>query len=175
METMIAPGEETHDHSHPLEAAYIVLTDSELRITYDDHSSAEATLRRGDVGFGDSAIVHRVANIGDTTARVLTVEIFSQPPRLNPDVPLTMVGEILIDNDKVIVTRIHIPQGELLSLPREYHAVIIPARRGSLKTGNRTLSIDPGKPHWHEADTSEYQNVGDSPFEAYLVAIKPRT
>ena len=175
LRTVVEPGEVTLDHSHPVEAAVIVLTDSELRITDDDGSMRDATLERGSVFFGDSAIVHRVANIGPTTMQVVAVEIFSRPPARGTASPRLGSGEMLLENDQVVISRVHVPRHEMLPLSTASPSVVVAAGHGTLESDDGTVTLDRGDSLWCDPDHSELRNTGDRSFDAYIVTVKPRS
>ncbi len=174
IETVIRPNEETLDHSHAIEAAAIFLSDGEIRITYDDDSTAEFSLEKGAVAFGDSAIVHRVANTGKETVRVIAVEIFSRPPDRGVPESHTTPGEVLLENDKVVISRVLVPRDRSLELSQAGPSVIIPAATGTLDGSVGTRTLRKGQPLWHSPDSPPLSNSGDRTFDGYVVTLKPR-
>jgi quercetin dioxygenase-like cupin family protein len=174
METRLAPGEETLLHSHPIEAAVIFLTDARLRISNDDGSAQEESIEQGDVAFGASAIVHRTANIGERTARVVTVEIFSlQPPVADAEPPT--VGEALLDNAKARLVRIQAMPRHAVSFESPSPAVIVAETDGVLTADGRTTTLAPGDTQWCEPGRIELDARTESPFRVVVVMLKSRS
>lgn len=173
METRLEPGEETLLHSHPIEAAVVFLTDAEFRISDDSGSIQEQAVRGGDVAFGDSAIVHRTANIGETTARVVTVEIFSlQPPAAHIELPA--VGETLLDNAKARLSRVRATRGRSVSFGCPTPAVVIAETAGVITTDGGTTALKPGDARWCEPGSVRLHTSTDAPFQVVVVMLKPR-
>lgn len=174
METRLAPGEETLLHSHPIESAVIFLTDAQLRISNDDGSSSEEVISGGTVAFGDSAIVHRTANIGPSTARVVTVEIFSlQPPAAN--IEPSAAGQTLLENAKVRVARFQAMPHRHVSLEISTPAVIVAETAGVVSVDGDAMKVQPGDALWCEPGNIEFSTSVRSPCQVVVVMLKPRS
>ncbi len=173
METRLAPGEETLLHSHPIESAVVFLTDAQFRISDDDGASQEESVKKGDVAFGDSAIVHQTANIGATTARVVTVEIFSLQPPVG-DAELAPIGEILMENSKVRIARIKVEPHQPLKFDTARPVVIVAESRGVAESNGRQSSLQLGDALWCDPGTIECWSNTESPFHAVVVMLKSR-
>ncbi len=175
METRLEPGEETLPHSHPIDAAVIFLTDSKIRIRNDDGTIDESTLKRGSVEFGAAAKVHRTSNIGEETARVIVVEIFSQPPASSAATAMQTPGEVLLENDKVQIFRARLLPGATMKLPDWTPSVVVAATTGQLATRRSVTTLKSGGAVWCDAKTHELRNAGHAAFELIVVTLKPRT
>lgn len=174
METRLAPGEETLLHSHPIESAVVFLTDARFRISYDDGAAVEESVKQGDVAFGDSAIVHQTANIGGTTARVVTVEIFSlQPPVEGAE--LASIGETLIENAKARIARIEVGANQAVAFNNSTPVVLIAESRGAADANGSTQSLQLGDAMWCDTGRIELRTAAEAPFHAVVVMLKPRS
>lgn len=173
METRLEPGQETLLHSHPIESAVVFLTDGQFRISQDDGSAKEESVEAGTVAFGDSAIVHRTANIGDETARVVTVEIFSlQPP--NTQAALPAEGETLLENAKARMARLHAAPRQSVWFQSPTPTVIVAETAGVVTTSEGAMTLKPGDARWCEPGRIELGAGPESPFRAIVVLLKPR-
>ena len=174
METRLEPGEETLPHSHPIDAAVIFLTDSQVRIRNDDGTIDESTLKRGTVEFGSAAKVHRTSNIGEETARVIVVEIFSQPPASSAATAMQTPGEVLLENDRVQIFRARLLPGATIKLPDWTPSVVVAMIPGKLEIGRSVTTLESGSAVWCDAGTQELRNAGHATFELTIVTLKPR-
>ena len=174
METRLEPGEETLPHSHPIDAAVIFLTDSKVRVRNDDGSGDETTLQRGTVAFGASGKVHRTSNLSEETARVIVVEIFSQPPALSASTAMQTPGELLLENDQVRMFRMHLLPGATVRLPDRTPSVVVATTPGQLATRRSVTTLKSGGAIWCAEKINELRNAGHAAFELIVVALKPR-
>ncbi len=173
METRLEPGEETLLHSHPIESAVVFLTDGQFRIIQDDGSAKEESVVAGAVAFGDSAIVHKTANIGRETARVVTVEIFSlQPPDAHAQLP--DAGETLLENAKARLARVHAARAQPVWFDSPTPTVIVAETAGVVTTVKGATTLKPGDTRWCEPGRIELSASAESPFRAVAVMLKPR-
>ncbi len=175
METRLESGEETLPHSHPVDAAVIFLTNGQMRIRNDDGTTRDASVQRDTVTFGTSDIVHRVGNIGEQTVRVITVEIFSQPPSLGSATQLPSFGESLLENDKVRMSRIRVLPDEVTGVSGAMPSVIVAGTGGTVISGSIATTLRAGGVQWCDAGALELRNDGEAVFEAFIVMLKPRT
>jgi quercetin dioxygenase-like cupin family protein len=176
METRLEPGEVTLPHSHPIEAAVVFLTEGTFQITSDDGSVQVSNAKASTVAFGDSAIVHRTKNIGDTVARTITVEIFSQPPapgELGADFSL---GDTLLNNEKVLVARLRIKPQELVELSGLTPTVLVALSSGALgqPDADSPRHLGVGDVLWSEPGVKAVRSYGNEHFEAIIISLKPR-
>lgn len=74
-ETTLAPGEKEEPHTHRASTIYVV-SGGKLRLHNPDGTSSEAVLETGTAFFREP-ITHWTQNIGDTTFKVLLVEVKS--------------------------------------------------------------------------------------------------
>lgn len=176
METYLEPGEETWAHSHPIESAIIFLTDGTFRITSDDGSMREVFAQRHTVAFGDSAIVHRTRNYGDAPARVVAVEVFSRPPATSDEAVDFDLGEMLLDNDKVRITRVRLEPGVSTGLCGASSSVLVALTPGVLRSrgGGRATTLGVGDVLWSEPGDEAVRVSGTRTIDAILVLLKPR-
>jgi quercetin dioxygenase-like cupin family protein len=174
METRLEPGQETLAHSHPLDAAIISLTDGQIRIRNDDGTIHDAALERNTVAFGANATVHRTGNIGEKTVRVIAVEIFSQPPTLQTATTFPSPGELLLENDRVLMSRIRLSPGDAIHLSGATPSVVVATNRGTLASGHSVRTLESGGAVWCDASERELRNAGHAAFEAIIVTLKPR-
>lgn len=72
-ETTLAPGEKENPHTHRAGVIYVV-SGGKLRLHNPDGTTSEATFETGTTFFRES-ITHWTENIGDTTFKVLLVEV----------------------------------------------------------------------------------------------------
>ncbi len=173
METRLAPGEETLLHSHPIESVVVFLTDSEFRITNDDGTTKDERVEQGAVAFGASAIVHRTANIGSTTARVVTVEIFSTQPALD-GAELPAPGETLIENDMARIVRVEALPREPVSLDAPTPVVVVAEAPGALTTADGVFALKAGDARWCAPGPIGFRTSTGASASAVVVMLKPR-
>lgn len=81
VEYEIAPGQVEAWHTHPARVMYVI-SPGTLRVTAEDGTSRIANPQSGAVTWTEALGVHRGENIGESTVRVLLVEVKSaqQPP-----------------------------------------------------------------------------------------------
>ena len=72
-ETTLAPGEKENPHSHAAAVIYVI-AGGKLRLHNQDGTTSEATLETGTTFFREP-ITHWTENIGDTTFKVMLVEV----------------------------------------------------------------------------------------------------
>lgn len=172
IETRLDPGEETHFHSHPIDAVVVFLTDSGFRIRNDDGTSTESSVRAGTVVFGSNAIVHRTANTGDDVARTIAVEIFSRPPgRAGEAAPS---GEVLLENDVAVVSRVIVGHDAPVRLAGSAPSVVVALSRGLVEHDGSVTRLGTGGVVWCDSSIAELKSAGGPGFEAIVVALKPR-
>lgn len=174
METRLEPGQETLAHSHPIGAAVVFLTPGQLRVRNDDGTIHEASLEPGSVAFGSATPVHRAANIGEETVRVISVEIFSQPPTRSSMTALPSPGELLLENHKVRLSRIRLSPGEAIHLSGATPSVVVAMNKGTVAFGGSATRLESGQTRWCDAGPLELRNDGEAAFEAIIVTLEPR-
>jgi beta-alanine degradation protein BauB len=77
MEVTFAPGDSIAMHAHPDHAVYTI-TGGKLRVTTSDGTTQVADLKAGD-SIWFPAVVHGAKNIGDTSLKLLVVELKEKP------------------------------------------------------------------------------------------------
>jgi len=73
LETTVKPGEKENLHSHPASVIYII-EGGKIRNHAPDGKATETELRTGEVYYRDP-LTHWAENIGDTTIRLVLVEL----------------------------------------------------------------------------------------------------
>ncbi len=174
METRLEPGQETHEHSHPLEAAVIFLTDGQFRIRHDDGTTEESTCTRGTVGFGAAPTVHRTKNIGQEIARVLVVEIFSQPPASGNESANHSTGELLLENDRVQVSSERLSKDAAVTLSGVTPSVVVAMNQGRLLAGTKVETLNLGNSVWCDTNIKNLRNAGRNALDLIIVTPMPR-
>jgi hypothetical protein len=108
--------------------------------------------------------VHRVANLGDTTIHILDVEVLATRPTPRVDSLDELGGhEVVIDNDRVRLSRIVLTQGQ--NLPQHRHPL------GWLEVVVR--GSEPGRYRWHApGDRMEALVAGPAGAEVAEIEIK---
>ena len=72
-EATLAPGEKENPHSHPATVIYVI-AGGKIRTHHQDGTTSEATLETGATLFREP-LTHWTENIGDTTIKVMLVEM----------------------------------------------------------------------------------------------------
>jgi quercetin dioxygenase-like cupin family protein len=178
METRLSPGEETLAHSHPIEAAVIFLTNGRMRIENEDGTSHESQLEANTVSFGAAAKIHRAVNIGAETVRVVSVEILNRPPASavagESRESIARPGEILLENDKILMSRFRVAPGKKTHVPNCTALVVVAVTNGSAATLDSTTALRTGDVRWCDQGQIELCGDSDGVFEAIIVGLKPK-
>jgi len=174
METRLEANEETLPHSHPVDAAVVFLTPGVMRITYDDGTKSESMIEANTVAFGASPIVHRAANVGDETVRVLVTEIFTTPPAQDPPQSLPSAGDVLLENDVVRMSRMTIASGDSATLADAPPLVVVAISEGTVESNGKASKLRRGDAIWCDTDLLTLRSFDRAAFEAIFVMLKPR-
>lgn len=173
-ETYLEPGDSTLDHSHPIEAAVIFLTDAKLEIRHDDGSIEESNTEKNTVAFGDSPTVHKTTNVGSTTSRNTVIEVFSRPP-LRDFIGVDLDrGEVLLENEVVRMSRITIEPDE--TSQTFVASVFVTTDSGVFtpRSDGTPRRSEIGDIHWFGLAGDTITNTGMAAIEGIIVQIKGR-
>ncbi|MHC4064033.1 MAG: hypothetical protein ACYSUI_05970 [Planctomycetota bacterium] len=105
---------------------------------------------------------------------MIAVEIFSQPPTLQTATTFPSPGELLLENDRVLMSRIRLSPGDAIHLSGATPSVVVATNRGTLASGHSVRTLESGGAVWCDASERELRNAGHAAFEAIIVTLKPR-
>jgi hypothetical protein len=127
------------------------------------------------IDYGTKPKVHRVANIGGSTYRVTDTEILYNCGGFAP-VKDGDGQSLIVENDRVRVTRLKIAAGETIALHPPC-GMLVAVSSGKLKFrapgGEELVTLSPAGFKWRDSTAPvEFVNVGDGPFQAVDIVVK---
>lgn len=127
------------------------------------------------IDYGTKPKVHRVANIGGSTFRVTDTEVLYNCGGFAP-VKDGDGQSLILENDRVRVTRLKIGPGETIALHPPC-GMLVAVSSGKLKfraPGSEELvTLSPAGFKWRDSTAPvEFVNVGDGPFQAVDIVVK---
>jgi quercetin dioxygenase-like cupin family protein len=179
----LPPGESTLFHEHSADVVTVTLEGADLinqNWQEQPTSVQRSTGRVAYAAYGDSSHVHRVSNAGQSTFRIIAVELFSpRPTGLEAHAHRTGLNEIALENARVRIWRLALEPGQTNTLaPLQLPTLRITATGGRIVA---TTDTDPpidkrtesGELVWLPAGTAiTVRNAGDSLVVLYDVEIK---
>lgn len=168
LDVFIPPGDATLLHSHAQGIVYLTLTNAEIWTESELGERRESKVKAGEVSSQDdysrAPRAHRVGNRGRTPFRQLAVEILA-PPRSKEAPAITPNAAGLkkeLEDDNVIVYRIHLKPGETTGRHRHARPVIL------------VRFPDGAAQYLEEGTEHELHQLEDASSEAtaYAIAIK---
>lgn len=120
LDVTIPPGRTSLMHQHDYDYVFVMLRDGSMTSTREDGYSVSLQLNKGDARLTHGKFAHTAANDGDTTLKILAVELLKgagtdicggqSPPceKLEADLP---VHKILVETDRIRVTSVHMEPG----------------------------------------------------------------
>lgn len=181
-DVIVPPGEATLFHVHAVDYVYVVLGDATLKSEVQGQQPTDLPATRGQVRFTAGPITHRVENVGTTPFHNITVELLRPPsatPAVLPAPPWNGPETILLENDRVRITRLVLEPGRTTAtytLPGRM--LVVPLTPGNVRveevgSAPRTLEAKAGTAAWQtEAVTEAISNVGTSGVEIVRVELK---
>lgn len=177
---VIAPGDKTANHSHPI-SVNILLADLNAKFTTPDGKTTEVHGKAGAVGWR-SPTTHVVENIGDKPIEGILVEP-KKPSSALPPGALDVVAadpkhsKVEFENDQVRVIRYHYDRGEKSPMhghPDNVQVLLTDAHANITTPDGKSAPISgqAGEAHWRQAGQHRVENTGDKPFEGILVEMK---
>lgn len=181
-DVLIPAGDSTLFHTHVNDGVGLKLTDAHIRDEALDGESEDLHVARGDVSFSyrPRPLTHRVSNIGKTPFRNIFVEVLrtAGEPSLAPLQALATGRTLVVENERVRVSRQVLAPGESLDMHRHARSVGVAITPGAISievAGEtaRTVTFEPGDTRWHPGGTvHSWKNVGAAPFEAVEIELK---
>jgi len=180
---VVPPGESTLYHEHTTDIATVTLegTDLENQIWMQEPTVTQRNAGRvAFSGYAAEPYIHRVANVGDGTFRIVAVEIFPPPdPQFAGAAGRQAPFEQVLDNDRVSIWRIALAPSQSNALFRiGLPTVRIIQTGGTLaeRINRGLLESRPaaqGDIQWLAAgDSVSISNVGQSEVVIYDMEIK---
>jgi hypothetical protein len=153
----LPPGGSTLFHEHTADVATVTLEGADLANQEwgDEPTVAQnATGRASYSSYAGTSRIHRITNVGESTFRIIGVEIFSPPAleaKLVPerDAPF----ELALDNDRVRIWRLALEPGASSSLS----SVELPTVRITQKGGTLAESINGASSEAKETQLGDLQ------------------
>jgi len=178
-DVQLPPGYESKWHTHLHDGVFIVISTSE---TLAQDYGADAVKRPprpvGNVLFADYTRrpkAHRVTNIGNGEYRVVDTEIHRGCGGYKAAMGPTS-DRVLVDNDRVLVTRVLLAPGESLLLqPPCGMLVAVDTGSATLNAGGgeARLELQPASFQWRQSGTPvTLTNTGTTPLHAIDVLVK---
>jgi quercetin dioxygenase-like cupin family protein len=166
LDVRFPPGDTTLFHTHSNDNVSVRIETGPLRIDTLTDTGAPQTAAVGRVVFNSATppYTHRITNLGDTTVRIVDIEVLAKAPTRVTDRPDDLWRhEIVTDNPRVRLSRVVVPAGQSLAAhghPRGWLTVVV---RGA----------EPGSFQWHEAGSSvPAMTAGSSPLEVVEIEVK---
>jgi hypothetical protein len=179
----LPPHETTLYHEHTADIVTVTLEGADLinqNWQQRPTSVQRATGRVSNTAYGGGSHIHRVTNDGQSTFRIVAIEIFSPRPSTNASYERrTGLNELALDDDRVRIWRVALEPGQSMTLP----ALPLPTVRVTQTGGHvlETVAAGPttekatqlGDVAWLAAGTEiTASNIGDSLVVFYDVEIK---
>jgi quercetin dioxygenase-like cupin family protein len=166
LDVRFPPGYTTLFHTHANDNVSVRIETGPLRIDTLTDTGEPQTAPVGRVVFNAATppYTHRITNLGDTTVRIVDIEVLAKAPTRVADTPDDLAGhDIVVDNARVRLSRVVVPAGQ--SLPSHGH------RRGWLSVVVR--GAEPGSFQWHEAGSQvSALTAGSSALEVVEIDVK---
>jgi quercetin dioxygenase-like cupin family protein len=166
LDVRFPPGYTTLFHTHANDNVSVRIETGPLRIDTLTDIGEPQTAPVGRVVFNAATppYTHRITNLGDTTVRIVDIEVLAKAPTRVADTPDDLAGhEIVVDNARVRLSRVVVPAGQSLSVhghPRGWLSVVV---RGA----------EPGSFRWHEAGSQvPALTAGASALEVVEIDVK---
>jgi quercetin dioxygenase-like cupin family protein len=147
LDVRFPPGYTTLFHRHTNDNVSVRIETGPLRIDTLATTGAPQTAAVGRVVFNSATppYTHRITNLGDTTVRIVDIEVLAKTPTRVADRADDLAGhEIVADNARVRLSRVVVPAGQSLVAhghPRGWLTVVV-------------HGPEPGSFQWHEAGSS---------------------
>jgi hypothetical protein len=178
-DVLLPPGYMGIYHTHIYDGVFVNIETAATRaqdLGADSQDRPPRTI--GDVYFidyGTKPKVHRVANIGSSTYRVADTEIQHSCGGFAP-VKDSDGQSLILENDRVRVTRLKIAPGETIALHPPC-GMLVAVTSGKLKFrapgGEEFVTLSPAGFKWRDsAAPVEFVNVGDGTFHAVDIVVK---
>jgi quercetin dioxygenase-like cupin family protein len=166
LDVRFPPGYTSLFHTHSNDNVSVRIETGPLRIDTLTENGTPQTAAIGRVVFNAATppYTHRITNLGDTTVRIVDIEVLAKAPTRAADRQDELAGhEIVVDNARVRLSRVVVPAGQSLAShghPRGWLTVVV---RGA----------EPGSFQWHDAGSSiPTMTAGSAPLEVVEIDIK---
>ena len=178
-DVQLPPGYAGIYHSHLYDGVFVNIETAATRAQDLGADPVDRPPRTvGDVYFidyGTKPKVHRVANIGGSTFRVTDTEILRDCGGFAP-VKDSGGQSLLLENDRVRVTRLKVGPGETIALHPPC-GMLVAVTGGKLKFrapgGEELVTLAPAGFKWRDSAAHvEFVNVGDESFQAVDIVVK---
>jgi quercetin dioxygenase-like cupin family protein len=183
----IPPGRSSLLHRHDNDYVFVMLRDGSMTSVREDGYSVSLQLSKGETRFTRGGFAHTAANDGDTSLRILAVELLKgagteicgaqSPPceKLQAELP---VHKILIDTERVRVSTVHMEPNVGDMHRHDYPHLIIaldPLRLRNEVAGKTpvVLRLKAGEYKWLDGDfTHTITNVGKTAVDHVVIEFK---
>ena len=183
----IPPGRSSLLHRHDNDYVFVMLRDGSMTSVREDGYSVSLQLSKGETRFTRGGFAHTATNDGDTTLRILAVELLKgagaeicgaqSPPceKLQADLP---VHKILIETERVRVSTVHMEPNVGDMHRHDYPHLIIaldPLRLRNEVAGKtpEILRLKAGEYKWLAGDfTHTLTNVGKAAVDQVVIEFK---
>jgi hypothetical protein len=178
-DVLLSPGYVGIYHTHIYDGVFVNIETAATRAQDLGADPQDRPPRNvGDVYFidyGTKPKVHRVANIGGSTYRVTDTEVLHNCGGFAP-VKDSGGQSLILENDRVRVTRLKIDPGETIALHPPC-GMLVAVTAGKLKFlapgGEELVTLNPAGFKWRDsAAPVEFVNVGDASFHAVDIVVK---
>lgn len=166
LDVRFPPGYTTLFHTHANDNVSVRVETGPLRIDTLTETGTVQTAPVGRVVFNSATppYTHRITNLGDTTVRIVDIEVLAKAPTRVADTADDLAGhDIVVDNARVRLSRVAVPAGQSLPVhghPRGWLSVVV---RGA----------EPGSFQWHEAGSQvPALTAGASALEVVEIDVK---
>jgi quercetin dioxygenase-like cupin family protein len=151
----LPPGESTLFHEHTADIVTITLEGADLinqNWQQQPTNVQRATGRVSNTPYGGGSHVHRVTNNGQSTFRIIAIEVFTPRPMTRRDYARrTGLNELALEDDRVRIWRVALEPGQGTTLP----ALPLPTVRVTQTSGRVVEAIGSG------AGTEKTTRLGD--------------
>ena len=180
-DVVVPAGQSTLFHLHALDYVYVVLGEATLKSEVLGEAPADLPVHGGEVRFTPGPVTHRVT-FGTTPFHNITVEMVrprSQSPRALPALAPGAPETVVLDNDRVRVTRVVLQPAEATparSLPARTLTVPLNAGTVRLDTAGRparTIELEAGKAEWNGQPLDQAtRNLGRAAITIVYIELK---
>lgn len=182
-DVLVPVGKATEYHTHLYDGVSVRVSNAQIIDDAIGGEKATFEIKYGEATFGarPSPISHRVINSGKSDFRNIFIEILpSKNAAAAADFPFLSDGHILIDNERVRLTRRTLKPGESSKLhkhtTRGLGIVLYDSKIEITSAGGSPRILEPkaGDFVWQDAGTTHMiKNVGSTVFEAIDLELKP--